>query len=133
MEKRNNNPDDVTFSGENHVIEYVEKSKINKTLTVEENSMLNYLLIMRDADIKVTIEHTGKKSSSRINCIFLSKDSIKITADITSSLDADETSTNMYLLSLLGSKADCQVDGGVVVSPNIVKASGHLLEENVIL
>lgn len=133
MEKRNNKTDDVTFSGENHVIEYIEKSQIAKTLTVEEDSILNYLLIARDAEVKVTIKHTGKKSRSRVNCIFLSKDGIKLTADIRSSLDADEAGTNIYLLSLLGSKADCQVDGGVIISPDIVKASGHLLEENVIL
>ena len=133
MEKWNNNSEDVTFFGENHIIEYIEKETISKTLTIDADGVLNYLLIARDADITIRINHSGKKSSSRINCIFLSKDGIKVTADIRSSLDADETETNMYLLSLLGSKADCQVDGGVVISPDVVKVSGHLLEENVIL
>ena len=123
----------MTFSGENHIIEHIEKATISKTFTVDADGALHYLLIARDAEVKITINHAGKKSSSRINCIFLSKDGIKVAADIKSSLDADEAGSNIYLLSLLGNKADCHVDGGVVISPNITKASGHLLEENVIL
>lgn len=39
----------------------------------------------------------------------------------------------MYLLSLLGDQADAQVNGSIDILPDVVKTSGHLLEENIIL
>lgn len=63
----------------------------------------------------------------------MSKDAEKLAANVNAYLQADHSSANLYLLSLIGEKGDCQVNGGVNIAPDVVKTSGHLLEENVIL
>jgi hypothetical protein len=57
----------------------------------------------------------------------------RIVSNIITSLDANQAQANVYMLSLLHNYADINVHGNIVLSPDVAKVSGHLLEENIIL
>ncbi|MDP2670742.1 MAG: SufD family Fe-S cluster assembly protein [bacterium] len=50
-----------------------------------------------------------------------------------SNLLHSHTETNVHIISFLTDTTQAQIDGKVMVAPGIIKASGHLLEENIIL
>ena len=115
------------------IIEHIQWKEVHHVFLVEENAVLRWLFIVDNASCALDIRCIGKNSKAFVTCIFLSKDSEKATGKVFGHLEADASSAEIYLLSLLWDRAECHVDGGVNILPNTKWASGHLLEENVIL
>ncbi|MBP6910445.1 SufD family Fe-S cluster assembly protein [Patescibacteria group bacterium] len=122
----------ISIEGEKTLMEQVS-GKVEKSFTLGKNATLRALFIVREAELTLHIEAAGVHSKAVITCIFLSKNAEKIVANVSGNLVADHAGVEIYLLSLLGDNADCQVDGGVTISPDIIKSSGHLREENIVL
>lgn len=103
-------------------------------LHVEQQSKLTYVCrLHQQADI--TLDLTAAWTGAEIHCHVL------VVAHQTSTpklrlqgiLAADETTIHVRIVTLLWEQGKADVDGGIVIKPDIIKASGHLLEENVLL
>lgn len=128
-----NKKEDTVIHGEQTIIEYIDAMTLAKKISLTDDAKLHYILIVRDAEVSIDIICSGVRSNAEVCCIFLSKDTIKVKAKMQGILGADHSTADLYLLSLLGEKADAVVDGGVIISPDVIKVSGHLLEDNVLL
>lgn len=122
----------ITIEWDQKIVEQVS-GKVEKSFVIGENATMHALFIVREAEFTVHIEAAWVHSNAVVTCIFLSKNAEKVIANVTGNLAADHAGMQIYLLSLLSDNADCQIDGGVTIAPNILKASGHLHEENIVL
>lgn len=104
-----------------------------RVFSINEWKKLTYLLICENSHIDLKINCEWEGSQADIFCIFLARGNTKISGKCEATLSANSTSTNIYMLSLLTTNSDIDMDWSVVIAPDIIKASGHLLEENLIL
>ena len=121
------------IEGKQQIVERIQWKQLHHTFVVEENAELHALFVVDNSTCGIDIQCVWPHSKASVTCIFLSKDGEKSTAKVFGNLKADHSAAELYLLSFLGEKADVQVDGGVNIAPDIKQASGHLLEENIVL
>jgi len=115
------------------IVDELDKASGNKMIILQENAKLTYLVICRESDVTLEVVHEGVNAQSDIFCIFVGQKNKPIKAMVSSNLRADDTSSNVYMLSLLWDGADIHVDWAVDIGPGIHRVAGHLLEENLIL
>lgn len=116
-----------------HIIDRISDEKWTKQIIIEEHAQLTYLLICENSEIDLEIVCEWEFAQAKIFAIFVGKENSLTKASVFGNLRASETSADMYLLSLLGNNSNIAVDWGVDIGPGILQASGHLLEENLIL
>lgn len=93
------------------IIERISGKEFHHTFFVEENSELQALFIIDNATCGIDVQCVGANSKASVTCLFMSKNGDKTTAKVTGDLKADNSATEIYLLSFLGDKADVHVDG----------------------
>ena len=115
-------------------IEIFNTQNEKKTISVSEWISFHYLVILQDdaqVDFDIHCDEIHSNATIKILCIWQSTHHIQ--SNIITSLNADHTQANVYILSLLNDGSDINVHGNITLSPNVKKVSGHLLEENIIL
>ena len=116
-----------------YIIDRIKGQQWSKQIIVEEHGQLTYLLVCEDSSVDVEFVCEWEFAQIKVFAIFVGKKDTKITSRIIGNLRASETHADIYLLSLLGDESNVEVDGGVDIGPDIQQASGHLMEENLIL
>lgn len=97
---------------------------------IPSNQSTNILIINIDSEIELTInQSSSSKSNIQIINIYRSN---KVKTICNNNLNAGADS-NIYILSLLTEWSDIVADGNICILPGAANASGHLLEENLIL
>ncbi len=115
-------------------IEIFTDTQSDKFFSIKENTEFNYLAILyENAQINFTIYCDGKNSKANIKILCIGQGHHHIQSNIMTSLNADYTQADVYILSLLNNWSDINVHGNITLSPNVKKVSWHLLEENIIL
>lgn len=132
MDKNNIDSLEIAVSG-TYVFHFCDNIVGEKRISLAENVEANILFVLHGADIKIPIHMMWKNASLQCAAIVLSSWGIVTSIDFDVFLDATETKTDIYALSLLWNKADAKVTWGVVLWPNAVKSAGFLLEENLLL
>ncbi len=122
-----------TIESSQQIVEYIHGQTVQRTLNVQEKSELKALFVIDNAEVVLDIHAKGQEAKAEVICLILSKEKQHISVKVNGKLQADNTSINIHLISFLGDQADAHVDGGVTIVPNIKQASGHLLEENIVL
>ncbi len=130
-----NNLDDLLIpeNVQAHIVDVVHGQEWKKKIIIEEGAELTYLLVCEDSSLDVSIINHGDNSQATIFCLFVGSQDSVTKSTITGALRASHTTSDMYLLSLLWNHSNIHVDGSVDIGPSIIKASGHLMEENLIL
>lgn len=123
-----------TILGNTTTIEFFTNTQSDKFFSLTKNTEFNYLAILtEDAQINFTINCSGLYSKANIKILCIWQSTHHIQSNIITSLNADNAQADVYILSLLNDWSDINVHGNITLSPNVKKASGHLLEENIIL
>ncbi len=116
------------------LIEIFTAQSEKKTISVSEWISFNYLVILQeDAQIDFDIHCDGVWSKATIKILCIGQADHRIASNIITSLDANQASADVYILSLLKDWSDLNVHGSIILSPDVAKVSWHLLEENIIL
>lgn len=123
----------VYITEEQSIVEYITDQQSEKEFILEEWATLSALFIVRWSEQNLHVIARGKGAKAHITCLFLSKDGEISKAKVQATLWADQTTADVYLLSFLWDKAEVHVDGGVTIAQDTKGASGHLLEENIVL
>lgn len=114
-----------------YVMSY-DKHAWQETMTIQRDQDVTLLMIVTDSQVDFVIDHEqGAKSD--IMVIYAGYADAKIESRFRSELNADDTTSEVTLLSLLGDKADVHVDGTVLLSKHHKNMSWHLHEHNVIV
>lgn len=112
---------------------YTDKQP-TQDISIAEGISFEYLILLEDdADIDFNIYCHGEKSQANIKILCLGKHNHRVASNVITSLDANQSQANVYMLSLLPNGSDINIHGNIILSPNVAKVSGHLLEENIIL
>ncbi len=124
--------ENIRITNAEKIVEHIWWTRA-KRFVIAENASLDALFIVRESEITIDIVCEGKNSKAAVTCIFLSKENETIIGKVNGTLAWDGASAELYLLSFLWDKANCQIDGGVIIAPDTKWTSWHLLEENIIL
>lgn len=109
-------------------------SEGKKKILLEANTSLSYLIIIYgQTTLDIVVETLAANASIDIKVLLIGKVWHTTTIDIQANLLHSNTEANLHLVSLLQDASSVVVNGKVCIGENIVKASGHLLEENIIL
>jgi Fe-S cluster assembly scaffold protein SufB len=116
------------------VVDIIHGVSWKKTITLEQWAMLDYLLIVHwETDIDVEVNSTGPETEVTIHVLCLGSASHTLSCTVLGKLQHDNTAANIHMVTFLPEWSNCTINGNVTIVPGIVKASGHLLEENIIL
>jgi Fe-S cluster assembly scaffold protein SufB len=105
-----------------------------KTITLEQWSTLDYLLIVHgktNIDCEIVTAWPDCQATVHVLCLWNATSEVSCTVQAT--LHHDSCSANIHMVTFLPEWSNCAINGNVTIVPGIVKASGHLLEENIIL
>lgn len=105
-----------------------------KSISLKKNAKLTYVaLLSQTCDIEVEIHSSEEWSQLVCHVLAVASADASITLQAKSLLEASHTQVDMHLLTFLTTGGRSWVDGTIVLGPWIIKASWHLLEENIIL
>lgn len=122
-----------TWNEEYRVEEYVNCAW-EKKIHVGNKTTLQYLAcIHRDTDITLTFLSDSSEVTIYVYVLVFGEQDWHIRARIHAHLQHDHATSHIHLISFLPTNSSIHVDGGVTIHPDVVKGSGHLLEENIIL
>lgn len=79
------------------------------------------------------METTGEGAKTAISVLIVPDRFQPATLRLESKLLHNDTHTQVHILTFLTDLTQAQVDGQVFIGPDISKAVGHLLEENIVL
>jgi Fe-S cluster assembly protein SufD len=103
-------------------------------ITIADHISFNYLIVLRqNAQVDFDIHCSGIWSKATIKMLCIGQSTHHISSNIITSLDANGSQADIYILSLLPSSSDLSIHGNIILSPDLSKVSWHLLEENIIL
>ena len=115
------------------LVEIITDTQNNKKITVWPGVELNYLVVLRD-DAHMDIIIDGEENSSlHLKVLCIGQQGHSIHSNIVTSLIWNHAQANVYILSLLKDGSNLNVHGNITLAPDVVKVSGHLSEENLIL
>lgn len=115
------------------LVEIITDTQNNKKITVWPSVELNYLVVLRD-DAHMDIIIDGEENSSlHLKVLCIGQQGHSIHSNIITSLIWNHAQANVTILSLLKDGSDINVHGSIILAPDVVKVSGHLSEENLIL
>lgn len=116
------------------LIDFFHWSHDKKVVTIWENVSFQYLVVLEEnAEVDFEIRCIWSWANADIKILCIWNEGNRVNSNIITSLDANNTEANVYILSLLNEGADLNVHGNITLSPNVAKVSWHLLEENIIL
>lgn len=105
-----------------------------KTITLTPWARLDYLLIVQwETHIDVEVQSAGSDTEATIHVLCLGSASHTLSCTVLGKLQHDNTAANIHMVTFLPEWSNCTINGNVTIVPGIIKASGHLLEENIIL
>lgn len=105
-----------------------------KEIYVGEQTTVHYLAILDGTtDLALSFFSDAPESTVYVYALLLWNKWTPIKAQIHSHLRHNSTTAHMHLISFLPTDAHITLDGGVTIHPDVMKWSGHLLEENIIL
>ena len=89
------------------------------------------VVIVHDTDIRITIQHElGASSTIRVLVITQHQPA---QVQVINHLDADDTTTDVHILALLHHQHPVEIDGQIIIAPNVHRVTGRLLETNLLL
>ncbi len=107
-------------------------SNISRKVIVSNNTKLTwYGVIIGNSDY--SLQFVTESGESIVRMLFLATQNEQLKAGIRSILPHSHTVTNIHALSLVGESGIIELNGTVQIDANIVKAKGHILEENIFL
>jgi Fe-S cluster assembly protein SufD len=116
------------------LIEVFSDTQETKTINVSDSVHFQYLAILKEnAKIDLNIYGSGSWSKITLKVLCIGNAHHHIQSNILVSLDANQTQADVYILSLMKEGSDIHIHGNITISPNIIKTTGHLLEETLIL
>jgi hypothetical protein len=112
-----------------------DQQEISYSFSVGEKTKLSYFGLLQGKNNKINKDFQQTKQYSVVNIysILLSKDKNKLESQIYSRLSADNTSTDMNVLSFIGNDGFVALDGVIKIDADLHNCSGHLAEENIFL
>lgn len=105
----------------------------HREIIIEDAVHLDYVAVVWSGQIDISCKLMHPHASADVRVICIGQSGSVIQSSVTVSLEASHTSADVYLLSLLADRADVTVHGNVNIASDIIQASGHLVEENIIL
>jgi len=112
-------------------VEIFTSSSGSKQIICEADSIINYLIVVCDAQVEIDVTHLGW-SQSKIHAIVLSS-GIATSLKLTGRLSASKSETNIHIVSMCTPHSDITVDGNIILDPGIAWSTWNLLEQNVLL
>jgi len=113
--------------------EYIDifSSEWKKEIIINNDVDFNYLVISDSPDIFISINTNWDKTTSKIFWIFYSSSS-PTKAKVEFNLNNDNSKTEIYLLSITKENQHISVDWSINMARWVKKASGILLEDNLV-
>jgi Fe-S cluster assembly scaffold protein SufB len=115
------------------IVELVDGFSCSKTITLQKGAKLLYLLIATDASVQIKIITEGEGSEAIVQSVIASRHDKAVRGSLSGVLSASHTQIDMQMLSLLGERGCVEFNGSVRIDPNIIKTSGHLHQDSVII
>lgn len=108
--------------------------RIVQTIPVASNSSSKYIGVIRwSSSIELTIETQWDDASFTGSFLCLARKWEPINCTINANLLHDSCSANIHIIVFYTDWSEASVDWWITIHPNIKKAKGHLLEENIII
>ena len=102
-----------------------------KQIMCESDSILDYLIIVSDAQVVINVTHLAG-SQAVIRAIVMSS-WVQTSLKFTSTLSESKSMSNIHIVSFCTPHSNISVDGNVVIESGISWSTWNLLEQNVLL
>ena len=104
-----------------------------KTISLESDSSLTYLIIGWDVHVDINIITLWSNCSCRVFWLFVSNTNHSVAGSLKVSLNHSQTSANVELISFLYDGANVSIDWSIDIWMHLDQVHGRLLEQNVVL
>lgn len=115
------------------IIDKVFSKTLNKTIVLESDSHLKYLIISSLSEINLDFSSLAHWCTIEVYAIFLSKNKEELLWNISVNLQNNDCNADVYMLSLMGNDSLIKVKWNIDIHPWITGVKWYLLEENIIL
>ncbi len=126
-----NNIASLRFSDSNQIqiLDTFSKFSGKKNITLLENSLITYVLIIDSSDISIDFNLIGTSARLHLYCVVLGNSKAKIVT----TLSADKSIVNFSLISFVSENAEMEIDWRIVLSEDFDTMQWYLNEEQFLL
>ena len=126
-------PTTRTISKTSSQIEFFENTQQDYTLHLINHANLTYALFLKNAQIKLTIIAESPEVKGQIFAFIPAQASSYTSLQVETKLQSSHTSLKVHLIAIQTENTQIQMQGVIDIASGLEKASGHLLEEVILL
>lgn len=127
-------PQDITFDQWGVVVVYDKTTHFDGTrrIIISKNTRVVWYAI-HDASIDYSLDFETRSGESILRTLLLSSDNDFVRYNVSSRLSHSGTVSNIHILSLVWESGIIELNGTVIIDPDIWWVKWHILEENIFL
>jgi len=126
-----NNQEDIILSWSQNLIQKSFSVNSKNIITAKQKSDFKYILLADDSETEIIFDIKGEDVKWDIFAIFFGKDNIK--SNIQTNILSSHCHINIYMLSLISSDHQFDINWNISLWKNISNSQWHLLEKSIIL
>ena len=126
-----NNQEDIILSWSKSLLQKCFSQNSKNIITIQDNLSFDYLLLVENSDSDLEFNVKGENVKWNIYAIFFGRDSVK--SNIQVNILSSDSNVNVYMLSLINTDKQFDINWNIKLWKNISNSQWHLLEKNLIL
>lgn len=125
------NQEDIILSWSKSLLQKCFSKNSKNMITIQNNLRFDYLLLAENSDSDLEFNIKGENVTWNIYAIFFGRDTVK--SNIQVNISSSDSNVNVYMLSLINSDKQFDINWNIKLWKDIFNSQWHLLEKKLVL